>query len=174
MWKSGGTYRRTRPVHRQTACCVGLFPSGGRADGPAADTGPPSAAGRGRCTADCWAPRRAPSLQARRARMEGRLALCTCVSLWPWHAQQVQHNQCVLPAFTVEGGKSLLCGVGSQGVVRGRKRLSILEVGLPGRGNITAHCSSSAPNCWLADTLCKLIFHFSLFGMMTVFWITPN
>lgn len=64
----------------------------------------------------------------RRARMEGRLAVCTCVS----------HNEFSAASFTLEGGESLLSGVGRQGVVRGRERLSVLEVGLPGRGNITS------------------------------------
>lgn len=65
------------------------------------------------------------------------VCVCVCVSVWPWHAQEVQ-QALIFCVFTVESGESLLCGVGSQCVVRGRKRLSILEVGLPERGNITA------------------------------------
>lgn len=46
-----------------------------------------------------------------------------------------------LPVFTVEGGESFVCGVRSESLVRGRKRLSILEVGLPDRGSITVSTS---------------------------------
>lgn len=84
--ESGCTYQRIQPVHRQTACCVGLFPSGACAGGPAGDTLPSSAAGLGKCTAGCLAPRREPVLQEQRdgQRVGDRAVACTSAAGTLW------------------------------------------------------------------------------------------